>query len=173
MRIKGLAITLAAVAVVLGIAAIVVVVLTGEPGSEQDQLVAGNSAEVSTQNQMPVTQPPKDNVNVVAEISGNSEGNDLTVSLGAERDTNFAIMNEKQGDVLTMKVESEQENKLEIGIMSVSSDQVYSEVIPDGTGEIKITVPADGEYRMFIKNHSSKGVTFRLILDKPLTGPLV
>ncbi|WP_277468366.1 MULTISPECIES: hypothetical protein [unclassified Paenibacillus] len=72
-----------------------------------------------------------------------------------------------------MKVESDQEYKLEIGIMSVSSNQVYSEVVPGGTGEIKITVPADGDYRVYIKNHAAKEAHFRLILDEPLTGPLV
>ncbi|WP_221797977.1 hypothetical protein [Paenibacillus typhae] len=112
-------------------------------------------------------------MNVVAELLSTSDGKDLSVTLAAGNDTNFAIMNEKQGVILTMRVESEQENKLEIGIMSVSSDQVYSEVVPGGTGEIKIAVPADGEYRMYIKNHSSNEAKFHLILNKPLTGPLV
>ncbi len=34
-------------------------------------------------------------------------------------------------------------------------------------------VPADGDYRMYIKNHAAQEAHFRIILDEPLTGPLV
>lgn len=172
MRIKGIAITLAAAAVVFSITALVVTGFMGESETGQNQ-AAMNSAEVTAPNQIPATTPPEESVNVIGEMLGTSDGKDLSVTLGAGRDTNFAVMNKKQGDILVMNVESDQEYKLEIGIMSVSSDQVYSEVVPGGTGEIKITVPADGDYGMYIKNHAAKEARFRLILDEPLTGPLV
>lgn len=72
-----------------------------------------------------------------------------------------------------MSVESGQENELEIGIKSVSSDRVYSESIPSGTGTVTITVPEDGEYHVYLKNKSAVEAHFRLIMDEPLTGPLV
>ncbi|AIQ48128.1 hypothetical protein R70723_21110 [Paenibacillus sp. FSL R7-0273] len=171
MRIKGIAITLAAVAVVLGITAIVAVIM-GDSEDGAGQAAVNSAVEQTEPIRNPATTPPAESNIATGEID-TTDGQNLSVRLSAGMGTNFAVMNKKQGDVLVMKVESDEGNKLEIGILSVSSDEVYSEVIPGGTGEITITVPEDGDYRVYIKNHAAQEAHFRLILDEALTGPLV
>ncbi|WP_054941318.1 hypothetical protein [Paenibacillus ihuae] len=165
----GITITIAAV-VIVGIGAILTAYLY--PGPKENPVALDALAPATANDPASVTQTPGDSGIVSGGIE-TKDGKDLSIWLAAGRDNNFAVMSRKQDETLTMSVESEQEIKLEIGIISVSSDKIYSESIPSGTGTVTITVPEDGDYRVYIKNHSALEAHFRLILDEPLTGPLV
>jgi beta-lactamase regulating signal transducer with metallopeptidase domain len=101
-----------------------------------------------------------------------SNGRDLSVWLAAGQENNFGRAAWAKGETVTWSVECEQEGELEIGIMSVSTKKVYSQRIATGTGTVTITVPEDGDYRVYVKNHAKDVVRFLLKLDKNF-GPLV
>ncbi|MBP1994213.1 M56 family metallopeptidase [Paenibacillus eucommiae] len=102
-----------------------------------------------------------------------SDGKELSIWLAAGRSNNFGKMAWKKGEPITFSVQSEEIGELEIGIMSVSTDKVYSEIVTTGTGIVNITVPEDGDYRVYIKNNAIDIVHFQLKLNKKLEGPLV
>ncbi len=168
-KAAGIAITVGAV-VVVGIGAIITAFLFSGP--EENPVTLDVMSPVTTQEQTSETQTPEESVIVSGGIE-TKDGKNLSIWLAAGRDNNFAVMRRKQDETLTMSVESDQEIKLEIGIISVSSDKIYSESVLSGTGTVTITVPEDGDYRVYIKNHSALEAHFRLILDEPLTSPLV
>ncbi|MFM1654771.1 M56 family metallopeptidase [Brevibacillus sp. B_LB10_24] len=101
-----------------------------------------------------------------------SNGKDLTVWLAAEHENNFGQAAWAKGETVTWSVACEQVRELEIGIMSVSTEKVYSKRVATGTGTITITVPEDGDYRIYVKNHAKEVAKFLLKLDKDF-GPLV
>lgn len=168
---KKAPVIVAAAAAIVGIGTIIIS-MNLDHGSENKPLAAATTAAASADQNTPVTPTPADSAIVAGSIE-TKDGKDLSIWLAAGNDNNFAVMDRTQGETLTMRVESEQEGKLEVGIMSVSTDKIYSKSVPHGTGTVTITVPADGEYRVYIKNHSVEEAHFRLILDKQLTGPLV
>ncbi|MBN2981360.1 MULTISPECIES: hypothetical protein [Cohnella] len=101
------------------------------------------------------------------------DGQDLSIGLGGERSNNFAIIPWTKGETVEFSVENESESKLEIGIMSVATERIYSRIVEYGSETVAIPVPEDGEYRIYVKNHDSEAARFRLILSEPIEGPLV
>lgn len=130
-----------------------------------------------------IASPFFDNVNEDANQSQSSvkvtggidttDGKDLLVGLTAGSTNNFGKRDLVKGEVITWTIESEQERILEIGIMSVSTKKVISELVKSGTGAVTLTIPEDGDYRIYVKNNSVDDAKFLLKLDKKLEGPIV
>ncbi|RXZ79093.1 M56 family metallopeptidase [Paenibacillaceae bacterium] len=102
-----------------------------------------------------------------------SDGKLLSIWLGANQSTNFGKAAWAEGETITWKVESEDAGELEIGVISVTTNIVYSETVRTGTGNVVLTIPEDGEYRIYINNKSSESANFQLELHEPMEGPLV
>ncbi|MFE4710285.1 hypothetical protein ACFRAM_05350 [Paenibacillus sp. NPDC056722] len=120
----------------------------------------------------PIETQPAEVASLVLGGIETSDGKKLTIDLGAGRDNNFAKMAWKKDEDIIFSVQCEQEQELEVGIMSVSTDEVYSGTVATGTGKVTITVPKDGDYRVYIKNHTDHAAHFILELNKKLEGPL-
>ncbi len=101
------------------------------------------------------------------------DGKDLSIWLTAGSSNNFGERDLLKGEAITWTVECEQERELNIGIMSISTEKVYSEIVKVGTGTITFTIPEDGNYRIYVENNSLDDANFHLILDKKLEGPIV
>ncbi|MFC3747640.1 hypothetical protein [Paenibacillus sp. GCM10012306] len=137
--------------------------------------LGNKSAEVPPLEQLQESQMEVQPAEVSSLVLGGietSDGKKLTIDLAAGRDNNFAKMTWKKDEPIIFSVQCEQERELEVGIMSVSTDKVYSGTVATGTGEVTITVPEDGDYRVYIKNHTDKVAHFILELNKKLEGPL-
>ncbi|OAB40870.1 hypothetical protein PMSD_00840 [Paenibacillus macquariensis subsp. defensor] len=102
-----------------------------------------------------------------------TDGKDLAIWLIAGSSNNFGERALVKGETITWNVKSEQDRELIIGIMSVSTEKVYSELVKVGTGTVSLTIPEDGDYRIYVKNNSVSDANFRLILDRKLEGAIV
>lgn len=102
-----------------------------------------------------------------------SDGQNLSVSIKGKGYNNFAELPFKKGETFTMWITSKEERELEIGLLSISTEQEYGEVIKTGTGEVSITIPEDGDYRVYIRNHDSRSADFELQLSQAIEGPIV
>lgn len=100
------------------------------------------------------------------------DGKNLSIKLNGEATINFAELPFQKGEVFTLSVVSEEERALEIGIMSISTKQVYSDLVKSRTGSVNITVPEDGDYRIYISNKASDAANFELKLSKAIEGPI-
>ncbi|WP_139992214.1 hypothetical protein [Paenibacillus paridis] len=110
-------------------------------------------------------------VNMSGSIETN-DGKNLSIWMAPMRSNNFGIIPWTQGETFTLTVESVREQELEIGIMSVSTDEIYSETIESGTGSVDIVIPEDGDYRVFIQNNELNKAEFLLKLSKAIEGPI-
>lgn len=95
------------------------------------------------------------------------------VRLTAGGNNNFWEIGLLKGEVITWTIESEQGRILEIGIMSVSTKKVISEMVNYGTCIVILTIPEDGDYRIYVKYNSVDDAKFLLRLDKKLEGPII
>lgn len=102
-----------------------------------------------------------------------TDGKDLSIWLIAGSSNNFGERALVKGETITWTVKCEQERELIIGIMSMSTEIVYSELVKVGTGTVTLTIPKDGDYRIYVKNNSLSDANFRLILDRKLEGAIV
>jgi hypothetical protein len=127
---------------------------------------------MATESRYPQAQPEE--ATEGAEIETRDGKEKMSIWLAAGNSINFGktawVI---KGETITFSIECEQERKLEIGIMAISTEKVYSKIVKTGTGTIAITVPEDGEYRVYLKNHASDRADFQLKLNKKLEGPLV
>lgn len=71
-----------------------------------------------------------------------------------------------------MSVVNEEEKTLEIGIMSISTKQVYSDLVKSRIGSVNVTVSEDGNYRIYIGNKASEAANFELNFSKAIEGPI-
>ncbi|OPA73049.1 hypothetical protein BVG16_30745 [Paenibacillus selenitireducens] len=102
-----------------------------------------------------------------------SDGKDLLIWLIGGSSNNFGKRDLVKGETITWTVACEQERELKIGIMSVSTKKIYSEIVNDGTGTVTFTIPEDGDYRIYVENNSLDDAHFHLILDEKLEGAIV
>jgi hypothetical protein len=101
------------------------------------------------------------------------DGKNLSIRLTGGAYINFGEMPFQKGETFTLSVISEEESALEIGIMSISTEQVYSDLVKTGTGTVSITIPEDGDYRIYVSNKASDAADFKLKLSKAIEGPIV
>jgi len=101
------------------------------------------------------------------------DGQTLDIQMAPGTSNNFGIMPRSKGEMVSMSVSSDQERALVVGIMSVSTEEIYSERLETGTGTITVTVPEDGDYRIYVSNDAIVAAHFQLKLDRALEGPIV
>lgn len=101
------------------------------------------------------------------------DGKSLKISMAGGSKNNFGELAFHNGETFTISVESEYQGELEIGIMSITTEKVFSEVVKSEKGEFNITIPEDGRYRVYIGNKDAKSTTFILKLSKAIEGPIV
>lgn len=101
------------------------------------------------------------------------DGQNLSITLNGGGYNNFAELPFQKGEKFTLSVTSQEERELEIGLLSISTDQEYGEVVKTGTGTVSITIPEDGEYRIYVRNHAADAAEFTLQLSKAIEGPIV
>ncbi|MCM3173003.1 MULTISPECIES: hypothetical protein [unclassified Paenibacillus] len=110
-------------------------------------------------------------VNMIGMIETKDSKN-LDIYMSASRSNNFGQLPFKQDESFKMDVTSEKVNELEIGLMSISSEQIYSEIVASGTGSVVIKVSESGMYRIYVNNLSPDSVQFKLKLGKAIEGPI-
>jgi len=101
------------------------------------------------------------------------DGKNLSIWLGGEATNNFGELPFNKGESFTLTVTSEEERSLEIGLISISTEQVYSELVKTGKGTVVISIPEDGKYRVYVRNKSLDAADFDLKLSKAIKGPIV
>nr|WP_154892614.1 hypothetical protein [Paenibacillus xylanexedens] len=101
------------------------------------------------------------------------DGKSLKISMDGGSKNNFGVLTFHKGETFTISVESEYQGELEIGIMSKTTEKVFSEVVKSEKGEFNITIPEDGEYRVYVGNKDAKATNFILKLSKAIEGPIV
>jgi hypothetical protein len=72
------------------------------------------------------------------------DGKNLSIRLTGGASIQFGELPFQKGETFTLSVISEEERALAIGIMSISTEQVYSDLVKTGTGTVSITIPEDG-----------------------------
>lgn len=100
------------------------------------------------------------------------DGQNLSITLRGNGYNDFAELPFQKGETFTLSVTSKEERELEIGLLSISTDQEYGEFVKTGTGKVSITIPEDGDYRIYIRNHASDTADFKLELSKAIEGPI-
>lgn len=111
----------------------------------------------------------KENIEITTSISSYDNKN---YNIWFVEDVTFGYLPLKKGEDFSLTVTSKQKRTIEIGIKSVSTDQLYSQKVKSGTGTMITTIPEDGEYRIYVKNHSAaKAVEIDLMLSKTMIGP--
>ncbi|WP_145409082.1 hypothetical protein [Paenibacillus xylanexedens] len=113
----------------------------------------------------------EEEVNMIGMIETKDSKN-LDIYMSASRSNNFGQLPFKQDESFKMVVTSEKVNELEIGLMSVTDEQIYSEIVESGTGSVTIKVPESGMYRIYVNNLSPDSVQFQLKLGKAIEGPI-
>lgn len=102
------------------------------------------------------------------------DGEHLSVSAFRSGEyTNFAELPFQQGETFTLSVISQEALDLEVGLLSISTDEEFGERVKSLTGEVSITIPEDGEYRIYLRNHATEPADFELHLSKAIEGPIV
>ncbi|MFD0716290.1 hypothetical protein [Paenibacillus sp. GCM10027626] len=100
------------------------------------------------------------------------DGQNLSITLRGKGYNNFAQLSFQKGETFTLAVTSKEEGELEIGLLSISTEQEYGEFVKTGTGKVSITIPEDGEYRIYVRNHATDTADFQLRLSKAIEGPI-
>ncbi|WP_338542486.1 hypothetical protein [Paenibacillus tundrae] len=113
----------------------------------------------------------EEEVNMIGMIETKDSKN-LDIYMSASRSNNFGQLPFKQDESFKMVVTSEKVNELEIGLMSMTDEQIYSEIVESGTGSVTIKVPESGMYRIYVNNLSPDSVQFQLKLGKAIEGPI-
>lgn len=113
----------------------------------------------------------EEEVNMIGMIESKDSKN-LDIYMSDSRSTNFGQLPFKQSESFKMVVTSEKVNELEIGLMSMTDEQIYSEIVESGTGNVTIKVPESGMYRIYVNNLSPDSVQFQLKLGKAIEGPI-
>lgn len=83
---------------------------------------------------------------------GDSGDSWMSISAGKQLIIGRAVWG--KGEQLSLFVESQRDNELEIGIISIATGTIYSETLKSGTGNAVIPIPDDGEYQIFVKSNS-------------------
>lgn len=100
------------------------------------------------------------------------DGQHLSVS-AFRRYTNFAKVPFQKGETFTLSVIGEEALDVEVGLLLISTDAEFGGRVNAAGGEVNITIPADGEYRIYMRNHAEEPANFELHLSKVIEGPLV
>lgn len=100
------------------------------------------------------------------------DGQNLSITLRGNGYNNFAELSFQKGETFTLLVTSKEEGELEIGLLSISTGEEYGEFVKTGTGKVSITIPEDGDYLIYIRNHASVAADFKLELSKAIEGPI-
>ncbi|MCM3631891.1 hypothetical protein [Paenibacillus camelliae] len=101
------------------------------------------------------------------------DGKNLKISMSGRTENNFGEMSFRKGETFKISVKSENEGELEIGVMSITTEQVYSDTVKSGEGEFIIKIPEEGKYRIYISNKDEQSANFHMKLSKAIEGPLV
>ncbi|MGW8444242.1 hypothetical protein ACWGXJ_25355 [Paenibacillus sp. S33] len=101
------------------------------------------------------------------------DGKNLKISMAGGTKNNFGELSFHKGETFTISVESKYQGELEIGIMSITTEQVFSDIVSVEKGEFIIKIPEDGDYRIYVGNKDVKSTTFDLKLSKAIEGPIV
>lgn len=102
-----------------------------------------------------------------------NDGKNLKISMGGGTENNFGKLSLRKGETFNISVVSGNDGELEIGIMSITTEQVFSHIVKSEEGEFIITIPEDGEYRIYVSNKNDLPVTFDMKLSKAIEGPVV
>ncbi|GGG11216.1 hypothetical protein GCM10010912_64550 [Paenibacillus albidus] len=157
----------------LGAAVVLVFALVfklNDRGSSTQTLTA---TEAPSAQEAAPTAAPDESVIISGEITGPAGGKELSIWMIGGGSNNFGQESWEQGETISFSVTSEQDQKLEIGIMSIATEEVFTETLQTGTGTVDIEVPENGDYRIYIKNHSPDRADFVIKLNKELLSPLV
>jgi hypothetical protein len=85
----------------------------------------------------------------------------------------FGELSFRKGETFKISVVSENDVELEIGILSITTEQVFSDIVKSGEGEFTITIPEAGEYRIYVSNKDEQSTNFVMKLSKAIEGPIV
>lgn len=102
-----------------------------------------------------------------------NDGKNLKISMDGGTKNNFGELSFRKGETFKISVLSENDGELEIGILSINTEEVFSDIVKSRENEVIITVPEDGEYRIYISNKDEQSATFDMKLSKAIEGPIV
>lgn len=145
---------------------VVLMLIVGCSNADQENLVQAPSS--------PVIQDSGPGISSieVGSIETN-DGKNLKISMGGGTENNFGKLSFRKGDTFKISVVSENDGELEIGIMSITTEQVFSDIVKNGEGKFIITIPEDGEYRIYVSNKDEQSAIFDMKLSKAIEGPIV
>lgn len=98
-----------------------------------------------------------------AKLSPN--GKEIEIGLIGGADLNIGKEQLEKDKTITFSLESKEESEIVIGIMSVSTKEIYSDVVKNGTGIVDILVPQNDEYRIYVKNNDTNSVNLNIELN--------
>lgn len=98
-----------------------------------------------------------------AKLSPN--GKEIEIGLIGGADLNIGKEQLEKDRTITFSLESKEESEIVIGIMSVSTKEIYSDVVENGTGIVDILVPQNDEYRIYVKNNDTNSVNLNIELN--------
>jgi hypothetical protein len=140
-------------------------------------LVGCSNADQENIVQAPSSPVIQDSGSVIPSIEVGSietnDGKNLKISMGGWTENKFGELSFRKGETFKISVVGENDGELEIGILSINTEQVFGYVVNSGEGEVTITIPEDGEYRIYVSNKDEQSATFDMKLSKAIEGPIV
>ena len=98
---------------------------------------------------------PDKNVQITDDYTGSfDEQGDYIIDLAKGKTLEIGKHFIGEGQRVTFNITSRYDSDIVIGIKSIATGQVYSEILKTGTGSIIIDVPVADEYSLYIENAS-------------------
>ena len=116
-----------------------------------------NAAVFGTVSESEISFPDR-NVQIADDYTDSfDEQGDYIIDLAKDATLEVGKQYVGEGQLVTFNVTSRYNNDIVIGIKSLTTGQVYSEILKTGTGLIVIDVPVADEYSFYIENISLTG----------------
>jgi|GEM_PF-4933648 len=98
-----------------------------------------------------------------AKLSQSGKEIDMWLIGGAE--LNLGNERLEKGKNITFSLESDEEREIEIGIISTSTEEIYSNIVKNGNGIVDIIVPHNDDYSIYVKNNESDITNLKIELN--------
>ncbi|MGE7948938.1 hypothetical protein [Lysinibacillus sp. NPDC093688] len=98
-----------------------------------------------------------------AKLSQNGKEIEMRLIGGAE--LNLGNERLEKGKNITFSLVSDEEREIEIGIISISTEEIYSNIVKNGNGIVDIIVPYNDDYSIYVKNNDSDTANLNIKLN--------